>query len=400
MGLWPGGETCLIRYTVFNVFNRYVGMRFLMLFLLISCAQTSLKYKYSSAKRYLASLTSEDTVVSRIEGELKHPVLFASGMDSTYLIVKLYDENGELLKDVDPSDLTLSAAEDINAKPFTNRQGIYKAEILPTLRSKDVLMRVDWKERTISRDIILRTTTKPLKDNLELLDRHLFQAPDLDDGRGSNVPTDGFSFENTGDNKIVNASKNPGTQRSFNFDYPEQARQNLSLEVWDAPSSATSHTMHSIFWFFPRKQLFLVDQTENQIQVTLPTGEPLIFQKDSKEIIEGVIKEGALDANQDKQKRQYPDLRYQGRGVVLRVNSRGQSPQLGQFETNKIDSDYGVTGSVGVLIINGTTGEKCHRPKSDFWEPIDVSPIEFKFPTDEEFDLYLRNNCGFGLPKF
>ena len=98
-------------------------------------------------------------------------------------------------------------------------------------------------------------------------------------------------------------------------------------------------------------------------------------------------------------KRQYADLKYQGRGVVLRVNTRGQSPQLGQFENTKIDMEYGLTGAAEVLIINGETGERCRRPKSDFWEPLDVSPIEFKFPTDEEFNLYLNKNCGFGLPK-
>jgi hypothetical protein len=62
--------------------------------------------------------------------------------------------------------------------------------------------------------------------------------------------------------------------------------------------------------------------------------------------------------------------------------------------------DFGIKGSVGVLIINGTTGQRCFRPKTDFWDNIDVSPIEFKFPTDKEFDLYLKSKCGFSIPKF
>jgi hypothetical protein len=136
------------------------------------------------------------------------------------------------------------------------------------------------------------------------------------------------------------------------------------------------------------------------MHVTLPNGEKMIFDKDSKEIIGGVFQEGAIDTTADRMKRQYSDLKYNGRGVVLRVNSRGQSPQLGEFEKEKIDMEFGNRGSAEVLITNGTTGQKCRRPKTDFWDAIDVAPIEFKFATDEEFEIYLQNKCGFGLPKF
>jgi hypothetical protein len=152
--------------------------------------------------------------------------------------------------------------------------------------------------------------------------------------------------------------------------------------------------------FFPRRNLHLAQQLSGTIDVTLPTGEKVIFQKDSKEIVDGVLTEGPVDITKDKQKRQYPDLKYNGRGVVLRANARGQSPQLEDSEKIKIDMEHGLKGSTDVLIINGTTGQRCRRPKSDFWEQLDVTPIEFKFSTDEEFEVYLRNNCGFGIPKF
>ncbi|WP_408095467.1 hypothetical protein ACJVC5_10525 [Peredibacter sp. HCB2-198] len=376
-------------------------MRYLALFLLIACSQTPpLKFKYTSSKRYLASLTREEVVVKRIEGELKHPQILATGMDSTFLIVKLFDDQGRLLTDVDPSDLTLSTSEDVEAKPFVLKQGVYKSEILPRVKSRNIRMRVDWQEKVVSKEIVLKTTIAPVKDELQLLNQHSFQHPRVGDGMNTNHPTDGFSIENSGDNRIVDATRNPYSQRVFNFDYPEQARQNLSLEVYDAPNDTVSHTMHSIFWFFPRKNVHLVEQRGSTIDVTLPNGEKMVFHKDSKEIIDGVFTEGPVDVSKDRFKRKYPDLKYQGRGVVLRVNARGQSPQLGQFENTKIDMEYGTVGSAEVLIMNGQTGQKCRRPKKDFWLPLDVNPIEFKFPTDEEFDVYLRNNCGFGLPKF
>lgn len=382
-------------------------MRFLLLMVLFGCAtQAPLKYKFTSSKRYLASLTRDDLIVARVEGELKDPVLFASGIDSTFLNVKLYDEDGNQLTDVDPNDLTLSTSEDVDAKPFVRKQGIYKTEIKPFVKSKTIRMRVDWKEKVLSQEIVLKTTVAPLKDSLLPLNHEYMQSRNQDEinvSRGSASPetaTDGFSFSNSGDNKIVDATKNPYSERSFHFDYLEQARQNLSLHVDDAPNDTVSHTMHSIFMFFPRRQLFVVEQLSGTINVTLSNGEKLVFQKDSKEIVDGVFREGPVDISKDRTKRTYPDLRYTGSGVVLRVNARGQSPQLGQFETTKIDLDYGLRGSAEVLIMNGATGQKCRRPKADFWEPLDVSPIEFRFATDEEFDSYLRKNCGFGLPKF
>lgn len=382
-------------------------MRFLALLLLFSCSTgTPLKFKYTSSKRYLASLTSEDVVVKRIEGELKNPVLFASGMDSTWLFVKLYDDKGQLLTDVDPNDLTLSTSEDIEAKPFVRKQGIYKAEILPRVKSKSIRMRVDWQEKVLSPEIVLKTTIAPLKNELLPVNHEYFQSRSMDEisvSRGSATPenaTDGFSFENMGDNKIVSLKNSKHVQRTFNFDYLEQARQNISLMVDDIPNHTVSHTMHSLFMFFPRKYLFTVEQLTGTINVTLPTGEKMIFQKDSKEIVDGVFKEGPVDVSKDRHKRQYADLKYQGKGVLLRANARGQSPQLGEYEDTVIDSEYGLKGSADVLLINGTTGQRCRRPKADFWEPLDVTPIEFKFPTDEEFDIYLIQNCGWGLPKF
>ncbi len=380
-------------------------MRIMALLLLFSCStQPLLKFKYNSSKRYLASLTREDVSVGKIEGELKNPVLFASGMDSTFLIVKLFDDEGNVITDIDPNDLTLSTSQDVEAKPFVMKQGVYKTEILPRVKSKNIIMRVDWQEKVMSPEILLRTTIAPLKDKVLPLAHEYNQSRsvgELSVSRGSATPenaTEGFSFENMGPNRIVTL-KYESAMRGFSFDYSEQARQNMSMQIDDSPNDTVSHTMHSIFMFFPRKNMFVVEELSGTINVTLTNGEKMIFQKDSKEIVDGVFTEGPTDTSPDRHKRHYADLKYQGKGIVLRVNARGQSPQLGQFESVKIDMEHGLKGSAEVLIMNGATGQRCRRPKVDFWEPLDVSPIEFKFPTDEEFNIYLKKNCGFGLPK-
>ena len=377
----------------------------LVLIFLMGCSQTSWKYKYSSTKKYLASLTREDSVVKKIEVSVKDPVILASGIDSTYIFVKLYDAEGMLLTDVDPYDLSLSSNIDVEAKPFTLKQGVYKAEILPRVKSPTITMQVDWQEKVASPAFILTTTKAPIKDKLLPLNHEFWETKsngEISITRGSASASstfEGFSFENLGDNKIVRSEKNPAAARHFNFDYIEQARQNLSLRVDDIPNTVNSHGMHSIFMFFPRKQVFLVEQLTGTMEVGLPTGEKVVFSKDSKEIVEGVLEEGPLDQTKDKLKRSYADLRYKGKGIILRANARGMSPELGQFEKEKIDSQYGVRGSVDVLIINGSTQQRCVRPKTDFWENLDVVPIEFKFASDEEFDEYLKQHCGFGIPK-
>lgn len=373
--------------------------------LLIGCShKNELKYRYSYSKSYLASLTSEDVVVSRVEVTLQNETLFVSGMDSTFVIVKLIDDRGEVLTNVDPTDLTLSTDVDIEAKPFTLKQGIYKAEILPRVKSPSIRMRVDWQSKVLSKEIRLNATVAPIGDELIPLIHEFTEdksVGEIDVGRGSKAPknsTEAFSFSNVGPNRIVkDARSNPS--RNFSFDYPEQSRQNIALRVDDIPNAIDSHVMYSVFMFFPRKQLPVVEQLSGTIDVTLPTGEKVVFKKESKEIIDGVLAEGPIDMANDRFKRSYPNIKYKGRGIVLRANARGQSPELGEFEKDRIDSDHGNKGSVDVLILNAQTSERCIRPKTDFWEPIDVNPIEFKFPTDEAFEKYLLEKCGFGIPR-
>lgn len=379
-------------------------MRFLLLLLIFGCSSTTpLKYRFNSSKAYLASLTDENVQVARIELTFKDPIVFASGLDSTNLVAKLYDKHGKILTNVDPSDLTLSCSQDIEAKPFSLKQGIYKTNLLPRVNSPDIRMQVDWNNKVKSKMVVLTASTVPLKDKLLPFHHEFLEAKahgEVMVGRGSRFPASGseeFSFVNVGTNKIV---KHSSTSRAFNFEYPEHARQNIAMQIDDTPNEISSQDMHSVFMFFPRKQLPVLEQLDNTLEVTISTGEKMIFNKDSKEIIGGVFEEGAVDISSDRTKRQYPDLKYTGRGVVLRVNARGQSPQLGEFEKVKIDMEFGNTGSAEVLIINGTTGQKCRRPKIDFWDALDVAPIEFKFATDEEFEIYLQNKCGFGLPKF
>lgn len=350
-------------------------LRLLPMLLLVSCAHP-FKFKYPAPDRESEFTSSSE--VKKIVIALKDQHLFASGMDSTYVMASLFDGNGNLITDANPDDLTLSTDTDIEAKPFVYKQGVYRAEILPRAKSGSIHMKVDWREKVASSEFVLQGTLHPMKEALVPLLHHHVETRtmgDIEVQRGSESPklsSEGFSFSNVTSEKM---------NRLYSFEYPEQARQNISFSVEDAYESDEGSNYNSLFLLFPRRFLPRVEQLTGTLDVTLPTGEKMIFQSDSKDIVGGVFADG-------KTLGQFPDLKYHGKGILLRANSLDESPEIAQEDSSQ------------VIILNGSTGQKCARPKTDFWEQVDVAPIEFKFSTDSEFEAYLRTNCGFGLPKF
>lgn len=362
---------------------------------LVSCstfqAPSQLQREFASEK---------NSTTSRIEASLTDDLVFANGANQIYLKVSIKDE-GNSLASVDPTELKVISDIPMNVSKFVFSQGIFVASLRPAVKSPDIKFYVQWKDK-VSRGLELKTTLAPLKDELLPL-RNTFSEMSYVSGMNytrQNKFTaglyEGFSIYNRGPNRIVNAQD---SMRDYEYNFEEHATQNIHLMVSDAPNSTVSHTMHSHFIFFPRKYLpFAEIRSNNDVSVTLPTGEKMLFSE-SGEIKDGVFKEGPVDIGPDRFKRTYADLKYQGKGILLRANARGQMPQQGQFESTKIDMEYGIKFSADVLIINGTTGQRCRRPKIDFWSNEDVSPIQFKFPTDKEFDVYLKAKCGFGIPE-
>jgi hypothetical protein len=367
---------------------------FITLFI-TSCTTQQLRYKYSFPGQHQIGLPS-DFKVSRIETEFEGPVITANGLDSILMKVKLFDRKGVLLDEVDPGDLSIRSSEEIVVVPFKLNDDSYQTELRAPAKTKDIKLQVEWQDQAKGKIVLLKTRISPARDKLTPI-KHEFQRTIFEDEvaiqRGSKTP------ENMTEAFALSRKVSKNSSRLIRFEYPEQARQNLSMLVDDAPNELFSHTMHSVFMFFPRKNLPLFHQGDNAITVTLPTGEEMIFDKHSMAVTGGVFKAGEVDRSADRQKRHFPHLVYNGKGILLRANARGQSPQLGQFTRDKIDKEHGIYGAVDVLIINGTTGERCLRPKSDFWAQKDVNPILFKFPTDAEFNEYLKVHCGFGIPE-
>lgn len=371
-------------------------MRNLYLFtlLLAGCSSFHGTHQFQREIASTKKLTS-----SAIDLALTDQKIFANGANHVFLKVSLKDEKGNPLP-VNAEDLKIISDVPLTSGKFAFSQGVFVTRITPQAKSPSIRLYVQWKDR-VSSIIELETTLAPAKDKLDpgksgpsmmttVSGLTYTQEENLKEGL-----YDGFSVENRGKNDIVKADE---SYRSYEFSFEQHARQNIGLLLSDAPNSTISHTMHSHFVFFPRKILPIAQISKNEdVTVTLPNGEKIIFDKDGR-IVDGIFKEGPIDYSPDRFKRTYPDLKYTGKGILLRANARGQMPQQGQFESTKIDMEYGIKYSADVLIINGTTGQRCRRPKLDFWTNEDVSPIPFKFPTDKEFDTYLKAKCGFGIP--
>lgn len=347
--------------------------------------------------RDVASMRQESSFTFDIQ--LSRSPIFANGADMVELTVQIKNAAGEDVA-IDLAGLKLLFDSDVGLSKATIKNGKYRIAVQPLVKSGDIKVAAIWKNQ-VSQILTIKTTLSPLGDLVKFRGSspsNMSSVNGLSYIRADYIPEgqyEGFSIENRGTNKIVNGEN---SSRSFDFISEEQVSQNINLMVNDSPNEYISHTMHSHFMFFPRTYMpFAEIRKDQSVKVTLPTGESMDFSKDG-EVTGGVFTEGPVDYGPDRFKRSYANLKYQGKGILLRANARGQMPQQGQFEATKIDMEYGLKYSTDVLIINGTTGQRCRRPKTDFWPSGDVSPILFKFPTDKEFDVYLKAKCSFGIP--
>ncbi len=143
----------------------------------------------------------------------------------------------------------------------------------------------------------------------------------------------GFSLRNQGSPKInPRGLKKAGAQRQYTFLFADRARENIHLAINDDVklSGRFSHdNMFRELHFFPRKQLpaLNVDQGKRQLQVTLPTGELVLFDRDTLEIIDGALSESPIDFNPSRHQRKNPMVNYRGDFLAISIEQRGESPR-------------------------------------------------------------------------
>lgn len=143
----------------------------------------------------------------------------------------------------------------------------------------------------------------------------------------------GFALQNTGSPKINPVGmRRPGARREYAFLFADRARENIHLTINDDVrlSKRFSHdNMFRELHFFPRRQLpaLRVDHAQGHLVVTLPTGEEVLFDQRTKEIVGGALRESAVDFNRSRHQRRNPQVRYQGDYLAITVAQRGEAPR-------------------------------------------------------------------------
>lgn len=143
----------------------------------------------------------------------------------------------------------------------------------------------------------------------------------------------GFTLTNRGSSRVnPKGLQKTGAMRIYTFQFPDRARENIHVAINDDVdiSGRFSHdNMYRELHFFPRLQLPAVERGDGgkTLTVTLPTGEPVLFDVRTKEIVGGVLREDPIDFHRDRYQRRNPGVHYQGDYMLITVAQRGEAPR-------------------------------------------------------------------------
>lgn len=195
-----------------------------------------------------------------------------------------------------------------------------------------------------------------------------------------------FKLMNAGINRTVPQSGNI-VGREFILMFQDLARSDLGLLVWDIPDEDTSHGHLKLMMFFPREILpaIQLDQNKQNVTVTLPNREEVIFNSETKEIIGGVLKEEPMTQDQYGNAVS-PLVTYTGPGVVIEAHRLNEYP-------------VGAINNIAVIKKRGFPS--CQVPVKELWytDNSKRGNVYFnkKFITDKAFDEFLKSRCKFSI---
>ena len=209
----------------------------------------------------------------------------------------------------------------------------------------------------------------------------------------------GFAIENDGSPKINPVGlKQTGPRREYAFLFADRARENIYLAINDdvKVSGRFSHdNMFRELHFFPRKQLpaLNVDHSKGRLEVTLPTGEPVLFDEDTMELVGGALIEAPIDFNRSRHQRHNPEVRYQGQYLAITIAQRGEAPRRA--------SVWGQTKYAEVFY-PAKYSKPCRLSPRYIWDqrpkPGDEDPkLTMLHQSDDELFAVIERQCGWDL---
>jgi hypothetical protein len=211
---------------------------------------------------------------------------------------------------------------------------------------------------------------------------------------GDSDLVEGFSITNDGPNDIVIGQK-PSLQREIKFLYPDRARSDIKLVIWDSPDGRNSHLTISVMLFFPRTILPSIKKIGEELEVTLPNKEIIRFNAKTHEVSGGVFEEGPI-AQRPNGKAFPPNIKYTGNGVMIRADKSGDLP-YGDIELPNGKS----APSISTAIVSKKGFKDCSIPAKDLWytdhQKGGIIFIKPNLASDEGMDAFIKKKCGFSL---
>jgi hypothetical protein len=185
----------------------------------------------------------------------------------------------------------------------------------------------------------------------------------------------GFELNNAGPNDIAGDPLDPQERvvREWEFVSFDNSKRETYLWVTDdAGSGKLSQLMESVILIIPRKMKPKAEIVDEDVHVTLTTGEKIIYDRNTRKVKGGVFTERAVDLNPNRFNRKFAPVNYTGKGISIRINRRGEDPRLiqGHAEVKQ----------------NGLT---CKVAIQELW-----NGTEFKYADDSKLVELLNKKCG------
>jgi hypothetical protein len=186
----------------------------------------------------------------------------------------------------------------------------------------------------------------------------------------------GFLVTNVGPNEIAGQPLDPEEKvmREWRFVSDDDSQRETYLWMTDdAGSGRLSQLMESVMMIIPRKMKPEIAVVGDDVHVTLPTGEKIVYDKTTKKVKAGVMKEGPVDLNPNRFERKFAAVDYTGTGISIRVDKRGEDPRL-------IKGDAVVTQN----------GKTCRIPAGQLW----TGDAAFRYHNDNDLVNFLNRKCA------
>jgi hypothetical protein len=143
------------------------------------------------------------------------------------------------------------------------------------------------------------------------------------------------------------------------------------INLAEMASGPDSHDVKSVMILLPRLTVPSISIIGDEMHVTLPTGETVIMDKNTKEIVSGALKEGSMDLNTDRFTRKKPNVHYSGNGISVRLDHRYEDP---------------MSGAATAQISQGST--TCNVPRAALF-----ADGKIKSKSDAEFLSAINKSC-------